>query len=234
MKQITDFLMAHSEPLFGDGCCRTLHTVERSRVVGVRTPLLRQYARQMGREPWVQTFLEELPHTCFEEYQLHAFFIAADKDFASCIRAVERFLPYIDNWATCDQLSPVCFRRHRQDLLPCIGRWLQATQTYTVRFGIKMLMDHFLDEDFRPEYIRQVACIRSGEYYIRMMQAWYMATALAKQWEAAVQVLEQDALTCVPSEQGLDRWTRNKAIQKACESYRLTAGQKDYLRTLKN
>ena len=165
-----------------------------------------------------------LPHKYFDEMQLHAFVISEIKDFDTCIAEVERFLPYIDNWATCDQLSPKTFKKHRHELLTYIGRWLGSEHTYTVRFGILMLMQHFLDEDFDISYMDRIAEIRSDEYYINMMIAWYFATALAKQPEPALAVLE---------EQRLAKWTHNKAIQKAIESRRITDEQKSYLRTLK-
>ena len=144
--------------------------------------------------------------------------IAETKDFTTCITQVEELLPYIDNWGTCDQLSPRCFKHHRQELMPYIDRWLKSIHPYTIRFGIKMLMDHFLDEDFKPEYAERVGTIRSDHYYIRMMQAWYFATALAKQWDAALPLLPQ-----------LEDWTRRKAIQKARESYRVSDEHKQLL-----
>jgi len=169
-------------------------------------------------------FLEALPHFYFEENQLHAFLLSEMKDFAACLKAVERFLPYIDNWATCDQLSPKVFRKHRQELRDAVWRWIDSGQTYAVRFGIKMLMDHFLDGDFEPVYLEMTASVRSEEYYVRMMVAWYFATALAKQYDAALPYIEN---------RRLDPWTHNKTIQKAVESYRIRPEQKEYLRGLK-
>ena len=206
---------------------------ERERAIGVRTPQLRAYAKDLCRaykkgdeavRHELDAFIGTLPHKYFDEMQLHAFIISEIKDFDTCMSEVERFLPHIDNWATCDQLSPKVFKRHKQDLLLHIDRWLESDHTYTVRFGIGMLMQHFLDEDFDISYMDRVADIRSDEYYINMMIAWYFATALAKQYEPALAVL---------TEQRLDRWTHNKAIQKAIESRRITDEQKEYLRTLK-
>ena len=165
-------------------------------------------------------FLSALPHRYFDENQLHAFIISRIKDFDACLARLELFLPYIDNWATCDQLSPPVLKKHRTELLPCIDRWLSSGRTYSVRFAIGMLMQHFLDQDFSPAYLEAVAALRSEEYYVRMMQAWYFATALAKQYRAALPYLEQ---------QKLERWTHNKAIQKALESYRITDEQKAFL-----
>jgi hypothetical protein len=169
-------------------------------------------------------FLEDLPHRYFDEDQLHAFILSEMKEFDRCLAEVERFLPFVDNWATSDQLSPKCFKKHRQELLPCIRRWMASGHTYPVRFGVGMLMQHFLDEDFDPAYLDWVADLRSQEYYVNMMRAWYFATALSKQYAAAVTRLESGAL---------DAWTHNKAIQKAAESYRITAEQKVYLKSLK-
>ncbi|MBR4434175.1 MAG: DNA alkylation repair protein, partial [Bacteroidaceae bacterium] len=166
-----------------------------------------------------------LPHPTFDENQLHAFILSAMKDFGRCLGEVERFLPYVDNWATCDQLSPARFRRHKAELLPSIAAWMSAGHEYTIRFGIGMLMQHFLDgQDFQPRFLDDVARIRRDEYYIRMMQAWYFATALAKQYDATLPYIEQ---------QRLERWTHNRTIQKAVESFRITPEQKAHLRSLK-
>ena len=195
-----------------------------SRFIGVRTPALRALAKEYGKREDVDAFLTNLPHAYFDEDQLHAFLLEGVKDFDRCMDAVEDFLPYVDNWATCDQLSPKVFRQHRQELLKEIRKWLESEETYTVRFAIGMLMQHFLDSDFDPAYPEMVAKIRSDEYYIDMMIAWYFATALAKQWDAVVPYLR---------ERRLEPWTHNKAIQKAAESFRITPEQKTYLRTLK-
>lgn len=191
------------------------------RIIGVRTPDLRRLAKQI---PEKDAFKKALPHAYFEEDQLHSFLLAEGKDFGKTIEAVDAFLPYVSNWATCDQLTPKVFKKHHGELLPHIRRWLASDHLYTVRFGIKMLMDHFLDGDFEPEYPELVAPITSEEYYVRMMQAWYFATALAKQYDAIVPFI----VDC-----RLEKWTHNKAIQKAVESYRITDEQKAFLRTQK-
>lgn len=193
-------------------------------IIGVRTPQLRAYAKKAAKMEEKEEFLRDVPHRYFDENQLHAFIISGEKDFGTCMEELERFLPYIDNWATCDQLSPKVFGKHKAELLPYIEKWISSGQTYTVRFGIGMLMQHFLDEDFAVKYADQVAAIRSEEYYINMMIAWYFATALAKQYDAVLPFIE---------EKRLDVWTHNKAIQKAVESYRITPEQKEYLKTLK-
>ena len=193
-------------------------------MIGVRTPALRTYAKELLKNGDVSAFLAELPHRYFDENQLHAFLLSEMKDHARVLTELERFLPYVDNWATCDQLSPKLFKKHTAELLPEIRRWMAAEHTFTVRFGIGMLMQHYLGEHFQPEYPEWVASVRSEAYYINMMRAWYFATALAKQYDAVIPFLEA---------QRLDVWTHNKTIQKARESYRITPEQKDYLKTLK-
>lgn len=192
--------------------------------IGVRTPQLRKLAKTYAARDDIGEFLDDLPHKYFDENQLHAFIISLDKDFDSCIKQVERFLPYVDNWATCDQMIPKCFAKHKDELLQRVKVWLKSDKTYTVRFGIKMLMAHFLDERFDTKYAETVAKLRSQEYYIKMMQAWYFATALAKQYDAVLPFI---------TDKKLDTWTHNKAIQKAVESYRITDEQKQYLKGLK-
>ena len=203
---------------------RLIPTVDPQRIIGVRTPALRALAKALLRQGEASAFLEALPHDYFDENQLHAFLLCEMKDFSACLEAVERFLPFVDNWATCDQLSPRCFKKHRRELLPYILRWIDSGETYPVRFGVGMLMQHYLEEDFDPAYPRLVADLRSEEYYVNMMRAWYFATALAKRYEDILPYLEGDAL---------DPWTHNKAIQKATESYRVSPEQKAHLKGLK-
>lgn len=203
---------------------KLIPTVEPDRIIGVRTPELRGLAKELFRDGDTAAFLSALPHPYFEEDQLHAFVISLEKDFDKCMAEVEAFLPFIDNWATCDQLSPKAFKKEPEKLLSHIDTWLQSDRVYTARFAIGMLMQHFLDQRFDPKYADMVAAVRSEEYYINMMVAWYFATALAKQYDAVLPYLEGKRL---------DDWTHNKAIQKSVESYRITAEQKAYLKTLK-
>lgn len=203
---------------------KLLPTVDPKSIIGVRTPDLRKLAKELVREDGSGTFLETLPHTYFDENQLHAFILSEIKDYDRCIALVERFLPYVDNWATSDQLSPKVFRKNKPDLLAHIKSWLKSDSAYTVRFAVGMLMQHFLDDGFSPAYPKLVAAIRSDEYYINMMRAWYFATALAKQYDAIIPYIEQKKL---------DAWTHNKTIQKAVESFRITPGQKEYLKTFR-
>lgn len=203
---------------------KLLPTIPQERIIGVRTPALRAYARELCLRADIETFLCMLPHNFFDENQLHAFILSAGKDYEATICAVNAFLPYVDNWATCDQLSPHVFRRHRKELIGEIRRWVESEHLYTVRFGIGMLMQHYLDEEFSPEYLTWVSSVQREEYYVKMMVAWYFATALAKQYQEALPYLEQH---------WLETWTHNKTIQKAIESYRIGADQKEYLRSLK-
>ena len=199
-------------------------TLEEDSIIGVRTPALRQLAKEFAKREDISEFLSDLPHKFFEENQLHAFILSGMKDAESCIRLVDEFLPYVDNWATCDQMSPKVFKKHKQLLLEYVDKWIRSEQTYVKRFAIGMLMEHFLDEDFKTSYLTKVSKIRSEEYYVNMMIAWYFATALAKQYEDTLPFIEK---------QKLDKWTHNKSIQKAVESYRITPEQKEYLKTLK-
>ena len=209
---------------YKDFHAKLIPTVAPEAIIGVRTPQVRKYAKQLAKDPQIGDFLAQLPHKYYDENNVHAFVVEQIRDYGECLAQTERFLPYIDNWATCDMMAPKVFARHKEKLLEPIRRWIASSETYTIRYGVGMLMRFYLDEDFRPEYLQWVAEISSEEYYVNMMRAWYFATALAKQYEAVIPYLE---------EKRLDGWTHNKAIQKACESYRMTAEQKKYLRSLK-
>lgn len=203
---------------------RIIPNIDPASIIGVRTPALRDYAKSLAKRDDLRDFLDSVPHEYFDMNQLHAFIISAMKDYDRSMDEVEAFLPYVDNWATCDQMSPKVFKKNRDKIPAHITKWLGSDKTYTIRFGIGMLMEHFLDEDFDPKYLKTVAKIRSDEYYVNMMIAWYFATALAKQYDATLPYIENKKL---------DTWTHNKSIQKAVESYRITPGQKEYLKTLK-
>lgn len=222
--EIKDALFALQDTAYRDFQTKLIPGLGSGSMIGVRTPELRKLAKQMAKRDEIGEFLEVLPHTYFDENQLHAFILSERKDFEQCVEEVERFLPFVDNWATCDQMSPKVFKKHRPELLPYINKWIASDKTYTVRFGIGMLMEHFLDDDFDPSYPEMVSGIRSEEYYVNMMIAWYFATALAKQYEAVLPYLEENRLA---------PWTHNKTIQKAVESYRITPEQKGYLKGLK-
>ena len=224
IEKIRQQLFELQDKKYGEFQAKLMPTIARETVIGVRTPALRKYAKELTKEKDVSEFLQDLPHQYFEENQLHAFIICEQKNYEECIKELNFFLPYVDNWATCDQMSPKVFRKHHGELLEQIKIWMDSDKTYTIRYGIGMLMAHFLEEDFEITYAEMVADIRSEEYYVNMMIAWYFATALAKQYEAVVPFIEK---------RRLDNWTHRKAIQKAVESYRITKEQKEYLKGLK-
>lgn len=204
--------------------CKLMPTIDPNTVIGIRTPQLRKLANSLVGSDAASEFISTLPHQYYEENNLHGFLIEKIKDYDECVAALNQFLPYVDNWSTCDMMSPKAFKKHPPQLIEQIKLWLSSNHTYTVRFGIKLLMSLYLDEYFQPEYLELIAGICSDEYYIKMMIAWYFATALAKQYDAALPYITQ---------RRLDKWTHNKTIQKAIESYRITDQQKIYLKSLK-
>lgn len=224
MKKILDALKEFSEEDFADFTHKTIPTVERKKFLGVRTPVLRKMAKDLRGDPVVKKFLAELPHKYFEENQLHGFLISDIMDFDEALRETERFLPFIDNWATCDQTSPKAFKNHKEELLPSVIKWIESGRIFTIRFGIVTLMKLFLDDAFNAGFLQKVAAVQNEDYYVKMAAAWFFAEALAKQWDSAVKIIEG---------RRLDAWTHNKAIQKARESYRISAEQKKYLLGLK-
>lgn len=193
-------------------------------IIGVRTPELRKFAKQLAKDERVGDFLAVLPHRYLDEMNLHGFIISELKDYNECLEEIERFLPYVNNWATCDLLSPKAFKqkKNRVRLIEDIKRWMASDEPFIIRFGIEMLMSFYLDEDFKPEYLKWVSDIRHEHYYVKMMVAWYFATALAKQWESTLPYIVESTL---------EKWTHNKAIQKAVDSYRITPEQKELLKS---
>lgn len=224
MTELQTQLSDLKEAAYADFMRRLLPDLPPEKILGVRTPQLRRLAKQLRHEGAHSAFLLELPHTYFEENQLHAFLLSEEKEYSLCLEQVEAFLPFVDNWATCDQLSPRCFAKHTQELLRPISSWLRSAHPYTVRFGIEMLMNHYLGEHFSEQYPQMVAEVHSEEYYVNMMSAWYFATALAMQYDRTVPFL---------TESRLDAWVHNRTIRKACESLRISPEQKSFLRTLK-
>lgn len=204
---------------------RLMPTVRKEEIIGIRIPVIRNFAKNISNTPDACEFMQSLPHEYYEENNLHAFLISEIKDFDKCIEELERFLPFIDNWATCDSLRPVCFKFNTDRLLEHIYIWLKSDKPYVVRFGIEMLMVHYLDKFFDEKHLYLVSKIRSEEYYVNMMIAWYFATALAKQYKASIPFIEANKL---PS------WVHNKTIQKALESYRISDEVKVYLKSLKS
>ena len=218
---ITEQLFELQDVAYGDFQAKLMPTIDRKSIIGVRTPALRKLAQQIYKTAAGQEFIGHLPHRYYEENNLHAFIVAKNADFDEAMRQTNLFLPYIDNWATCDSFTPKVFGRHPDKLLTAVNVWLASNHTYTVRFAIRMLMTFFLDERFKPEYAQMVAAVKSDEYYIKMMVAWYFATALAKQYDAIVGLITSPIL---------DPWTHNKAIQTVIESYRITDVQKSFLK----
>ncbi|MBP3634116.1 MAG: DNA alkylation repair protein [Oscillospiraceae bacterium] len=212
-------LLQLQDPSYRDFQSKLIPNVDKDTIIGVRAPQLRALAKSLSLRD-----LGDLPHSCFEENNLHAYVINALKDFETCVKELERFLPFVDNWATCDSLRPKCIKREKEAFLPYIRRWLTSDHAYTVRFAIEMLMIWYLDEDFCEEYPKLISEIYSNDYYVNMMIAWYFATALVGQYDAVIGYLQQDKLPV---------WVHNKTIQKAVESYRITKEQKAYLRTLR-
>ena len=203
---------------------KLMPTIDPKTVIGVRTPALRRFALSFAKTEEASAFMEHLPHTYYEENNLHAFLIEAIGDFEKTVRALERFLPYVDNWATCDMMSPKIFAQHKEELLPFIEKWLKSDRVYTVRFGLVMLMKHYLDEKFSPVLLEKACAVSSESYYIEMAKAWFFAEALVKQYESALPYLE---------EKKLSPWVHNKTISKACDSFRITPEKKTFLRSLR-
>lgn len=209
---------------YGDFQAKLVPNIPRELLIGVRVPEARKLAKRLAKEPEASEFLKDLPHKYYDENILHALLISEMKDYDACIVAIDEYLPYIDNWAVCDILSPKIFKEHKTSLLEKIKEWSASDKTYTCRFGLEMLMSYFLDNDFKPDYLEITTSVHSEEYYVRMMIAWFFATALAKQWDATIKYIENHRL---------DVWTHNKAIQKARESRRIAPKQNEYLKTLK-
>lgn len=199
-------------------------TLNYDSIIGIRIPNLRNLAKEIYNTQTAKDFLNCVPHKYFEENTLHVMLLEKIRDFNTAVFEVDRFLKYIDNWSVCDNRSPVAFKNNTDSLFPYIKKWIKDEHIYTVRYGVKKLMDYYLDEHFEKEHLMIVAKVEQKDYYINMMTAWYFATALAKQYEDTVPIIEKRILP---------KWTHNKTIQKAVESFRITDEQKDYLRSLK-
>lgn len=222
---IQDRLLALRDEKYAAFTAKLIPNIDPSRIVGVRAPQLAQLAKDLKGSAEAREFLALLPHRFLEENGLHAALLNSMREYATVVEEVERFLPYVDNWATCDSLSPKVFARHTAELLPLVRRWMASRHEYTCRFGIGMLMRHFLAPDtFRPDFPQWVAAIGRDEFYVKMMQAWYFATALAKQWDAVEPFMHEGRLP---------EWVRRKSIQKALESFRVSDLHKSHLRTLR-
>ncbi|MBO7631132.1 MAG: DNA alkylation repair protein [Lachnospiraceae bacterium] len=221
---IYDRLVQYQDEKYREFQSKLVPNIPKETILGVKTPQMRAIAKAVAGTPEAVEFLRTLPHAYYEENLVHFFLLAGIKDFDACVEAVERFLPYVDCWPVCDQSSPKVFTKHHDRLLPCIRRWIASDHVYTARFGMRMLMNEYLGEDFKAEYLGWVAEKQGEDYYLKMMVAWYFATALAKQYDAAIPYFEQ---------RKLDPWTHKKAIQKAIESFRVSEEHKEYLKTLR-
>ena len=224
MTEIQELLFAKQDTKYRDFQAPLFPNINKEKMIGVRTPELKKLAKELYGKELANEFIETLPHQYFDENQLHAFIISLIKDYQTCLKEVEKFLPFIDNWGTCDQLSPKVFAKHKDELIVAIKKWLKSKHTYTVRFAIGLLLGLYLDDSFKEEYMELISNIKSEEYYINMMIAWFFATALAKQYKTAIKYIEEKKLSF---------WVHNKTIQKAVESYRINDEQKVYLKSLK-
>ena len=224
LQDLQQVLFRRRDDAYADFTAKLIPTVPREKIIGVRSPEYKKILKELGNDPVIPEFLSALPHAWHEENCLHAVLINRIRDYQACVSALEQFMPFIDNWAVNDAINPACFRKHRAELIGRVQSWIASDAPYTRRCGMKILMANYLDEDFRPEYLDLPADLRSEEYYVNMMTAWLFAEALVRQWDTAVAYLEN---------RRLDPWTNNKAIQKACESFRVPDERKAYLRTLK-
>lgn len=224
MNKIQKELYKYSDVKNADFQSKLTPNIDRKTCLGVRVPDVRKIAKQLIDNDEYDKFLNDLPHKYFDENMLHSAILSYLKDYDECVKYVNSFLPYIDNWAVCDTLSPKCFKKNKDIVIKNIKKWAKSKKVYTCRFGIEMLMSLYLDEDFKKEYLEIPASIHSKEYYVNMVLAWFYATALAKKWGDTIVYLEKNKL---------DTWVHNKTIQKAIESYRITDKQKNYLRTLR-
>lgn len=224
MTELQQQLFALQDETYREFHSKLMPDINKEAVIGIRIPVLRRFAGEFAKKPEAREFLQQLPHQYYEENNLHMMLITAEKDYEKCLAEMERFVPYIDNWATCDLPAPKCFEKHKKELITVIRKWISSEKTYVVRYGIGLLLRLYLDADFDPAYLELVTAVQSEEYYVNMMIAWYLATALAKQWEETIPYLE---------ERRLSEWVHRKTIQKAVESYRITKEKKEYLRSLR-
>lgn len=223
-EDIRELLFSLQDIPYRDFTAKLIPNVDPATIIGIRSPAFRKAAKEIWKAGEYDAFLRQLPHAYFEEINLHAYLVTQGKDFDAVVRGLDEILPYIDNWASCDSIRPPVFQKEKERLFPACQRWMASDRPYTVRFGMEMLMTYFLDDAFTPQVNDAVAAVESEHYYVRMMQAWYFATALAKQWNATLPVL---------TERRLQPWVHNKTIQKARESYRITPEQKELLKELR-
>ena len=221
---IREKLFTFEDPKYRDFQSKLVPNIKKETIIGVRTPDMKKIAKEFAKEESTKDFLKDVPHKYYEENLVHIFILSMIKDFDECVKGLEAFFPYIDCWPACDQSSPGIFKKNHEKVLPLVKKWIDSDHVYTSRYGMRILMNEFLGDDFKPEYLSWVASKKGDDYYLKMMVAWYFATALAKQYDESVKVIERKEL---------DPWTHNKAIQKACESFRVSDEHKEYLKTLK-
>lgn len=224
IERIREELFTHEDKDYAEFQAKLTPGIPLENFIGVRVPECRKLAKTFYKDPAHTEFLDTLPHKYYDENMLHGLILSEYKDYDECIKRIDEFLPYVDNWAVCDIMSPKVFKKNKAQLIEKIKEWSASDETYTCRFGMEMLMSHFLDEDFKAEYLEIPAAVISEEYYVNMMIAWFFATALAKQWDSVIPYLENKRF---------GKWVHNKTIQKARESFRITSEQKEYLKTLK-
>ncbi|MDO5436078.1 MAG: DNA alkylation repair protein [Clostridia bacterium] len=223
-KELLDILFSHQDEKYADFSAKLIPTVPRERFIGIRSPEYRKILKEIGNDYVIPEFFASLPHKYHEENCLHVALINRISNYTECVAELDRFMPYIDNWAVNDAVNPACFATHHAELLPEVQRWIASEAPYTRRCGMRVMMENFLDDDFRPEYLDLPADLRSDEYYVNIMTAWLFAEALVKQWDAAFPYIEG---------RRLDPWTHNKTIQKACESFRIPEDRKARLKALR-
>lgn len=221
---IYERLLSNKDEKYKDFQSKLVPNIDKETIIGVRTPQIREIAKKVFGTQEADTFIQVLPHQYYEENLIHFFIISKIKNFDECVKEVEKFLPYIDCWPVCDQASPLVFKKNHDKLLPLIKKWIKSNHVYTARFGIRMLMNEFLNDDFKEEYLELVSSKKGNDYYLKMMIAWFFATALAKQYDATIKYIENRCL---------DPWIHQKTIQKAIESYRVSDEHKEYLKKLR-
>jgi 3-methyladenine DNA glycosylase AlkD len=217
-------LLSYQDETYKEFQSKLVPNIDKETIIGVRTPQIRSIVKEIFGTEEANLFLKTLPHQYYEENLVHIFLVSKIKDYNECVKEIERFLPYIDCWPVCDQATPLVFKKNHDKLLPYIKKWIKSNKVYTARFGIRMLMNEFLNDDFKEEYLEWVSSKKGEDYYLKMMIAWFFATALAKQYNATIKYIENKCL---------DPWIHKKTIQKAIESYRVSDEHKEYLKTFR-
>ena len=217
-------LLSYQDKTYKEFQSKLVPNIDKETIIGVRTPQIRSIVKEIFGTEEANIFLKTLPHQYYEENLVHIFLVSKIKDYDECVKEIERFLPYIDCWPVCDQATPLVFKKNHDKLLPYIKKWIKSNKVYTARFGIRMLMNEFLNDDFKEEYLELVSSKKGEDYYLKMMIAWFFATALAKQYNATIKYIENKCL---------DPWIHKKTIQKAIESYRVSDEHKEYLKTFR-